>query len=352
MVNKSEEIRVSVCMVTYNQKKYIAQAIDSVLMQKTNFKFELVIGDDASTDGTTDIVRQYAQKYPDIIRPILHEENVGPGKNSISIYETVKTEYVAVCDGDDYWTDEYKLQKQVDFLDKNPDFNVVFTYSRAIFEDEDKKSELLPNKSALGRFFEKGYLNAEDLVLNNCITPVSVMWRWKLREGFPSWYSDQIMGDYTLHLIHAKESKVAFLPVETAIYRRHNSSMWYSSVENLDVRFKKYGKILINTNQNLKKYYNGIHDDIFDFVIQDIFNTSITIALANCDCDWYNSMILEYPDLAFKFNITLHKNKTSPIVQADENVFRKFHKQNIMLGIIIFMLIILFFKDELWKLIG
>ena len=133
MVNKSEEIRVSVCMVTYNQKKYIAQAIDSVLMQKTNFKFELVIGDDASTDGTTDIVRQYAQKYPDIIRPILHEENVGPGKNSISIYETVKTEYVAVCDGDDYWTDEYKLQKQVDFLDKNPDFNVVFTYSRAIF---------------------------------------------------------------------------------------------------------------------------------------------------------------------------------------------------------------------------
>ena len=107
---------LSICCVTYNHKKYIRQCLDSFLMQKTNFKFEIIIHDDASTDGTADIIKEYYEKYPDIIKPIFQTENQFSQGKSISktfIYPRIKGKYVALCEGDDYWTDPYKLQKQV-----------------------------------------------------------------------------------------------------------------------------------------------------------------------------------------------------------------------------------------------
>ena len=121
---KNDEILVSVCMITYNHEEFICEAIEGVLMQKTNFPIELIIGEDCSTDNTRKIVLEYAEKHPDIICPLLPESNLGMMKNFIQTMEAARGKYIALCEGDDYWTDPYKLQKQVDFLEANEEYTV------------------------------------------------------------------------------------------------------------------------------------------------------------------------------------------------------------------------------------
>ena len=122
-----EDICVSVHMSTYNQKEYIASAIEHVLRQKTRFPFELIIGEDYSTDGTREIVFQYHGKNPQIIRVVTADANVGAAANKNRILEACRGKYIAFCDGDDYWHDPEKLQKQVDFLESHPDCGLVHT---------------------------------------------------------------------------------------------------------------------------------------------------------------------------------------------------------------------------------
>src|ERR1700739_2391661 len=111
---------ISVCMITYNHEKYIAQAIESVLAQKTNFPVELVIGDDYSTDSTRKICLDYKKKHPDILKLRFPDKNMGMMPNFIANLKECDSRYIALLEGDDYWTDPYKLQKQFDFLEANP----------------------------------------------------------------------------------------------------------------------------------------------------------------------------------------------------------------------------------------
>jgi glycosyltransferase involved in cell wall biosynthesis len=171
----SKELRLSICVVTYNHEKYIAQALDSFLMQETDFAFQVIVGDDCSTDNTPNIIRQYALKYPDIIKPILREKNVGAINNSLDVYDNAKTEYVAICDGDDYWTDSKKLQKQVDFLDKNKSFSTCFHLTSIVYENG-YKSNIYPSKSVI-----KGRRNftLEELAFENPMHTNTVVYRWR-----------------------------------------------------------------------------------------------------------------------------------------------------------------------------
>ncbi|MDD5673384.1 MAG: glycosyltransferase, partial [Chitinivibrionales bacterium] len=120
------DLAVSVCMITYNHAPYIAQAIESVLQQKTNYVFELVIGEDCSTDKTREIVLKYQEKYPDIIHVVMSESNVGVKKNWNRTLRACKGTYLAFCEGDDYWLRYDKLQKEVDYLETHPDCSMVF----------------------------------------------------------------------------------------------------------------------------------------------------------------------------------------------------------------------------------
>ncbi len=138
-MSSNQEVMVTVLCLTYNHMAYIKQCLDGFLMQDTSFKFEVIVHDDASTDGTTEILKEYVLKYPDIIRPIIETENqytkVGFSGMFLQMSRKSNGKYIALCEGDDYWTDPYKLQKQVDFLESHPDY-VMCSHKYQIYEQE------------------------------------------------------------------------------------------------------------------------------------------------------------------------------------------------------------------------
>lgn len=149
--------KVSVTVMTYNQKDYIGQCLESLVTQECNFEFEIIVGDDASTDGTSDIVREYASKYPDIVMPLIHEKNLGPSGNFFSIIEKARGDYIAHMDGDDYALPG-KLQAQADFMDKTPDCNICFHRVKALFQDGTIKDDLIDYEKIKDGFERKDLL--------------------------------------------------------------------------------------------------------------------------------------------------------------------------------------------------
>lgn len=215
MTDIDNGIMVSVSMITYNHEKYIAEAIEGVVMQKTNFPFELVIGEDCSTDNTRAICIQYQQKYPDIIRLRLPETNQGMMLNWINNIESGRGKYIALCDGDDYWSDPYKLQKQVDFMEANPVFALcshpVYTLMCDTFDENVE--------------IEKDVLDTEDLIKKDwALLTASIFFR-KDAHKTPDWYYTVKNGDYALQLIVSLSGKIKFLPEYMAVYRQHLGGM-------------------------------------------------------------------------------------------------------------------------------
>lgn len=142
------DIMVSVSCIAYNHEKYIVQCLEGLLMQKTNFKFEILVHDDASTDRTADIIREYEKKYPDIIKPIYQTENQyskGIPITSTYQYFRAKGKYFATCEGDDYWCDEYKLQKQYDLLEAHPECDFCVCKVQAVSESGKKMKKTYPD---------------------------------------------------------------------------------------------------------------------------------------------------------------------------------------------------------------
>ena len=213
---------VAIRCLTYNHAPYIRQCLDGIVMQKTNFKFEAIVHDDASTDGTADIVREYATKYPDIIKPILETENQyskhdGSLKRIMNAAISPSAKYIAMCEGDDYWTDPYKLQKQVDFLEKNPEYGLCYT-NVAVCDDNNViiQERCIDSKNRPSCFDEL-------LVLPSFIAPLTWVARkdvWSQCNINPSF----VDGTYAIALEIFNISKIYFYDEVTAVYRRHIGS--------------------------------------------------------------------------------------------------------------------------------
>lgn len=217
--------KISVHCITYNQEKFIRQALEGFVSQKVNGSYKVYVADDCSTDGTRTIISEFAEKYPEIIVPIFQTQNKGAISNSIDCIRAQTGEYVAMCEGDDYWTDPMKLQKQVDFLDAHPDYAVCFHPVEVRWENEPERKEIFPTEDFR---FHKTTLTADDLVQHNFMQTNSVMYRWVFPElesveNFPIGI---LPGDWFLHLMHAKHGKIGFLPDVMAVYRRHNGGIW------------------------------------------------------------------------------------------------------------------------------
>ena len=209
---------VSVRCITYNQKKFIGQALDSFLIQKTNFPFEVVVHDDASTDGTANIIREYEKKYPLIIKPIYEEENQWSKPNNALgriVNAALRGKYVAICEGDDYWIEENKLQMQVDFLENNPEYGMCYTKANVYIQKEQNF-----RNGTVGAAFD----SFDDLVLKgNRVPTLTTVYRRDLLDRY--WQEVQpgtrgwLMGDYPMWLYFAHESKVKFFNHVTSVYR-------------------------------------------------------------------------------------------------------------------------------------
>lgn len=210
--------KVSVLMLTYNQEKYIDEAIRSVMLQKTNFPFELIIGNDASTDRTGAICSAWKERYPEQIILFNREQNLGLQQNFIQTYAHCRGEYIAICEGDDFWTDKHKLQKQADFLDTHPDYSTCF--HRVINYYEDKGTKSLSNGG------QKRDTDILDLARSNYISNVSSMFRHGLFGPLPEWFAEVSTYDYAIHLLDAQYGKIHYMPKPMAVYRQHGSAIW------------------------------------------------------------------------------------------------------------------------------
>ena len=217
---------VSIVCITYNHARFIRDALNGFIMQKTNFPFEILVHDDASTDGTADIIREYEAKYPDLFRCVYQTENQWGKKDACKdfLFPMVRGKYVALNEGDDYWTDENKLQKQVDFLETHPDFSVCFHPVTVHWDDNSKPDDIFPSAEVR---FDKTVLALDDLLKHNFIQTNTVMYRWRFHTDSFDLIPDGILpGDWYLHLLHAQVGKVGFLPDVMSVYRRNQGGIW------------------------------------------------------------------------------------------------------------------------------
>lgn len=249
--------KISICTITYNHEEFIAQAIEGVIMQKTIASYELVIGDDCSTDGTRGICLGYQKKFPDRIRLILREGNVGSLKNFIQTLFTCKGQYVALLEGDDYWTDPYKLQKQADFLDNNPDFAICFH----LVDWLDQESGRIKDWK-YGPPIRKPYYTIDDLLEHsNFIPTCSVMFRNNLFNKFPEWFFNSPVGDFPLNILNAQYGKIGFINEPMAVYRRHKGGLHggRSKAQNLKELLRAYELMRQNLYlDDRASYYIGV----------------------------------------------------------------------------------------------
>jgi glycosyltransferase involved in cell wall biosynthesis len=222
-MNYNQEPLVSISCITYNHKNYIRECLDGFLMQKTTFPFEIIIHDDCSTDGTREIIEEYAAKYPDIIFPMFQTENqYSKGVRSMMVrfnFTRCKGKYIALCEGDDYWTDSFKLQKQVDFLEKNSDFSICF-HNLKVYNEIDATTDKVACKN------QKSVLDIIDLATRgNFIHTPSVVFKMP-EDGLPSWFINLPIGDYPLHLFNAQFGKIKYIDEVMGVYRIHAGGTW------------------------------------------------------------------------------------------------------------------------------
>lgn len=212
-------IKVSVVCITYNHRNYIEQALNGMLMQETSFDYEIIVGDDCSKDGTAEVITRFSENNPDKIIPIIREKNIGIQDNLINLLTIARGDYIALCEGDDFWTDPLKLQMQADFLDSNKACGLVFHPVTVKYENTDSQDSVFPEGS--------GNFTLERLLQDNYIQTNSVMYR-KLG-GYQDISNKILPMDWYLHLLHVQFSEIGFIDRNMSVYRVHDGGVWYGS---------------------------------------------------------------------------------------------------------------------------
>jgi glycosyltransferase involved in cell wall biosynthesis len=246
-------MKASVMLITYNHEKYIAQAIEGALMQKTDFPYEVVVGEDCSTDGTREIVIDYQHKYPDQVRLLPSERNLGGRENAKRTRQACQGQYVAILDGDDYWTDPHKLQKQVDFLDENPGFALCFHNVAVV----DENSKPLPRLYCPAS--QKTISTLEDLLYANFIPTCATLFRGRLAGNEPDWFWTMPMGDWPFLILLAQHGQIGYLNEVMGVYRRHGGGVFTSRSN--DRRFDESVRLYEAISLHFEHRYDAIIAD-------------------------------------------------------------------------------------------
>ncbi|MDR2918155.1 MAG: GNAT family N-acetyltransferase [Tannerella sp.] len=263
-----KNICVSISCITYNHELYIRQCMEGFLMQKTDFNFEVLIHDDASTDDTANIIREYEQKYPDIIKPIYQIENQYSKGIIISVtynFPRAKGKYIALCEGDDYWTDPYKLQKQIDFLEANPDFSICF-HNVKIREEE--------NNCIVDDYITRDVPDITDiyqLVEDNYIHTPSVVFRKNEDVIKELSSSKHYIMDYVLHLLNARYGKIKKIPEDMAVYRVHVNGVW--SMKDNEFKIRRWILVM----KGLVSFFKQYDDKVLDILKRKYAQTAYSL---------------------------------------------------------------------------
>lgn len=287
----NKELKVSVEMITFKHELYIQQAIEGVLMQETNFDFELVIADDCSPDSTPEIVEAIIKNHPkgDKIKYFRHKENIGMQPNGMFAYNQCHGKYVALCEGDDYWTDPLKLQKQVDFLENNSEYVLCFHEVNILKANGEIVSDFITE-------VPEDYETLERLAqFGNYIHTPSVVFRNIIKE-FPFEFELSPIGDFFLYLMLAEHGKLKFLKEKMAVYRFGVGV--FSSTSNIQtsksthtlfvcllsyLKDEKIKKIIFARQKNdlnwIENLIRNQYDDVF--VSDNLFFTTINFFLKN-----------------------------------------------------------------------
>lgn len=249
---------VSISCIAYNQALYIRQCLDSFIMQKTDFIFEVLIHDDASTDGTKEIIEEYASEYPNIIKPLYEKENQWQkGRRGSAEFNLprAKGKYIALCEGDDFWTDDTKLQQQVDYMESNPETAICFHNVKIFFENGEQDDVLWPPKHMK--------TSLENLLRENFIPTNTVLYR---KQDYRTLQKDVMPADWYMHLFHAQFGKINKINKEMSSYRRHSEGIWWDSHNNAHKLWIEYGTQFLKLDKEIEKMYGGnvTHRSIID----------------------------------------------------------------------------------------
>lgn len=271
---------VSVTVGAYQHADYIRACLDGILMQKTDFPYEILIHDDASTDGTAQIIREYASKHPDLIFPIYQSENqFSKGVRGLLtfIFPQCRGKYIAICEGDDYWTDPLKLQQQVDFLEAHEEYAGCSHNTRIIYEDGGKDDAFTVTSTV------KDSYTIDDITKGLIyFHTTSMLYRNIFKGKFPQQYLTDYMGDWFLLMAHADIGPIKYIDSVMSVYRIHSHGIWskLSDIEQIERNLKaiiafnnvfdhKYEENFLNLFTriflNLCKNENyTFHEDFFD----------------------------------------------------------------------------------------
>jgi glycosyltransferase involved in cell wall biosynthesis len=216
---------VSICCITYNHKKFISQAINSFLMQETNFHFDIIVADDCSNDGALDILKTFSDKYPDKIKLISTEKNLGTHGNLMNCLKFCTGKYIAICEGDDYWTDPLKLQKQVDFLENNSSYVICCHYTRVINENG-KTLYVHPNPVPIEHTYYDLLAGRQEETKTATVVYRNTLGIHQLFTT--SWFTNCYAGDKIFKLFATSYTggKIFVMPQVMSCYRNHSGGVW------------------------------------------------------------------------------------------------------------------------------
>jgi glycosyltransferase involved in cell wall biosynthesis len=237
-------IKVSICMLTYNHEKFIAQTLDSFVNQQTNFEVEVIIGEDASTDNTKKICLDYSNRYANILVSS-EEKNIGMMTNFVKTLNRCSGDYVAICEGDDYWTDSLKLQKQVNFLQNNPEYVGCF---HNVSEMKDNKIINHKKHNYIHNVFTQ-----DDIINYNPIPALSIVFKNIFKGNYPLWFVDCKMGDWPLNILLSSHGKFKYIDETMGVYRIHENGSY--------IKFSKekwFRDVTIPTFNTLQKNTDGL----------------------------------------------------------------------------------------------
>jgi glycosyltransferase involved in cell wall biosynthesis len=248
---------VTVQMATYNHENYIRQSLDSVLMQNVSFDYEILLKEDNSTDNTREIVLEYQKKHPNRFRLWLTKQNIYRQGIKLFLTHHARGQYIAKLEGDDYWTDPLKLQKQVEFLEKNPDYSMCCHASKLYYQDGSQETEIARSAEDDATFTIDYFFQP---LSKNIFRTESVIHKAEYTQKIPEWFQKIIVGDYPLFLLLANHGKIYYMNQVMSVYRKHSGGVWTSNYKKPEY-IEKYYLNTIKMYQYFDEYSNFIYHD-------------------------------------------------------------------------------------------